>query len=509
MRITHPLLAIFLLVGILAGLVALVRPTVPEAPASLGGVVVDDNGLPVVSATVRIKASATAGITDGNGRFRLSCARGSVTASKAGYFITGVRRPAGEAFLRLKPLPKEDNSAYRWVDPTPGGPQHCGTCHDEIYREWAASAHASSATGRHFRDLYEGTDVAGRPGVSWGLRTEFPDGAGVCASCHAPALGDNDTARFELGLVRGVASRGVHCDFCHKVAGTGDGPPGLTHGSFDLRLLRPAETQVFLGPLDDVDRGEDAYSPLYRDSRYCASCHEGVVFGVQVYGTYSEWLASPARREGKQCQDCHMAATGQLRNFAPAHGGVERDPRTLASHSLFAGSQAEMLRKAVRVGVSLHSGVTSLRAQVRVLARGVGHRVPTGFLDRHLILVVEGFDATGCCVPARGGAKLPAAVGGELDGRAGRLFGRLRSDFAGRSPAPFWRAGTDGEDTRLTPEVVDVSDFAFPAKVVRVRVRLLYRRFWQEVIVAKGWPDVDVVVSDQTLDATAQPAPPG
>ena len=31
-----------------------------------------------------------------------------------------------------------------------------------------------------------------------------------------------------------------------------------------------------------VDRGEDVYSPLYSQSRYCAACHEGTVFGVHV-----------------------------------------------------------------------------------------------------------------------------------------------------------------------------------------------------------------------------------
>src|SRR6516162_4980680 len=105
MRVARPLLGIFLLVGILAGLVALVRPAVPEAVPPLKGVVVDASGLPVVSATVRIKATPTAGITDENGRFCLPCARGSVTASKAGFFIAGVRTPAAEVFLRLKPLP--------------------------------------------------------------------------------------------------------------------------------------------------------------------------------------------------------------------------------------------------------------------------------------------------------------------------------------------------------------------------------------------------------------------
>src|SRR5207244_7472645 len=97
------------------------------------------------------------------------------------------------------------------------------------------------------------------------------------------------------------------------------GPLGVTHGRYILGLLRPAEGQLFFGPLDDVDRGEDALAPIYGESRYCASCHEGVVFGVRVYSTYSEWLDSPARREGKQCQTCHMTPTGTLTHLAPGH----------------------------------------------------------------------------------------------------------------------------------------------------------------------------------------------
>ena len=43
-----------------------------------------------------------------------------------------------------------------------------------------------------------------------------------------------------------------------------------------------------------------------------ASGHEGVVFGVHVYSTYSEWLDSPARKQGRHCQDCHMKPTGTM-----------------------------------------------------------------------------------------------------------------------------------------------------------------------------------------------------
>src|SRR5207249_5009167 len=155
---------------------------------------------------------------------------------------------------------------------------------------------------------------------------QHPDGAGVCTACHAPTIAVGDPARYDLSKVRGVDAHGVHCDYCHKVSGDGGGRIGYTHGRYKLELKRPSEGQLFFGPLDDVDRGEDAYSGFYRESRYCAACHEGVVFGVHVYSTYSEWLDSPARRQGRHCQDCHMRPTGTMTNIAPGKGGIERDP---------------------------------------------------------------------------------------------------------------------------------------------------------------------------------------
>src|SRR5205823_3540611 len=182
------------------------------------------------------------------------------------------------------------------------------------------------------------------------------------------------------------AARGVHCDYCHKVADVSNEHFGQTHGRFGLKLLRPTQGQLFFGPLDDVDRGEDAFTPLYHDSRYCASCHEGTVFGVPVYSTYSEWLESPARQQGRSCQSCHMAPTGALTNLAPGKGGIERDPATLANHRFFAGSQQEMLRRCLHVTIEVASSGAGVRADVEVRAEQVGHRVPTGFVDRHVVL---------------------------------------------------------------------------------------------------------------------------
>src|SRR5262249_49801825 len=160
--------------------------------------------------------------------------------------------------------------------------------------------------------------------------------------------------------------------------------------------------------------------PFYKESGYCASCHEAVVFGVHVYGTYSEWLESPARQAGQQCQSCHMAPTGAMTNLAPGKGGVERDPQTLASHAL-PGGAAEMLRKCLKLDVEAYQDREQTMVTTTLRADRVGHRVPTGFIDRHLVLIVEAEDAQGKHVDAAAGPKLDAAAGRALVGQAGRV----------------------------------------------------------------------------------------
>src|ERR1700722_3543643 len=136
------------------------------------------------------------------------------------------------------PLPDHDAEDYEWVDPSPqrGGLHNCAHCHDEIYREWTGSAHSRSASGRHFRNLYEGTDWHGQPDSGWSLLGQRPDGAGVCSSCHAPAIPAGDPALLQGDLrdLQGVAAKGVHCDFCHKIIDASEENLGRTHGRYNL-----------------------------------------------------------------------------------------------------------------------------------------------------------------------------------------------------------------------------------------------------------------------------------
>ena len=471
--------------------------------SSIGGSVRDEHG-PMTDSRVRWKGHVESVITDADGRFRLPALDGGpaqVTAWKEGYFIAGSPADASPLLLRLRQLPREDNEHYKWIDPQPNPiqKQNCGNCHGDIYREWAQSGHARSAGNRRFLNLYDGTDWSGNKNIGWSLLRDRPDGSGVCTACHAPTLPLENSAYLDIRKAAGVAGQGVHCDYCHKIADIGNGAIGLTHGRFNLQLLRPHEGQLFFGPLDDVDRGEDAYSPLYRMSRYCASCHEGTVFGVHVYSTYSEWLESPARKEGKQCQTCHMTPTGKLTNVAPGNGGVERDPKTLGNHLFFAGSQAEMLRRCLKVSMTAEHKDGAVRVQVEMSVDDVGHRVPTGFIDRNLVLLVDGIDAHGNPVGLTEGPTLSDVAGRMVAGRPGRLYAKLLADPNGREPMSFWQAESDPVDNRLTPGRPDRSRYLFPANLQEVRVRVLYRRFWPQVAEVKRWPDSDLTVFDQRI----------
>lgn len=460
------------------------------------GEVRDDQG-PIAGAVVRFKGSPVAVTTDDHGRFHLpnSHARTSkhITASKDGYFIAGAPASTTPLVLQLAHLPVEDCERYAWVDPTPDRrrPMNCGNCHRGIHDEWNRSGHAHAATNRRFLDLYGD------------LLKEHPLGADVCSSCHAPtqrpgsfgSFDIRDAARDSIGL------SGVHCDYCHKVLGAGSGEFGLTHGRYQLSLLRPDSTadnhQLFFGPLDDVDRGDDVHSRFQRDSRLCAACHEGVVFGVPVYSTYSEWLASPAGRSGRSCQSCHMAPTGKMTNIAPGHGGIHRDPATLGNHRFFDGSQLDMLRRCLKLDVAALWERDSVEVKATLSAANVGHYVPTGFIDRQLILFVEAF-AGERAVTTYHGPALSESLGPDEAGRPGRLYARVLTNGKNATPLPFWKGDPASlTDTRLRPGQIDRLTFQFPPEADRVRIRLVHRRFWKAVAEAKGWPADEQVIAQK------------
>jgi hypothetical protein len=459
-----------------------------------------DGACGIANARVRWRGASSFVTTDSKGTFSLNetgQSRRIVTAAKQGYFIAGQRLQIFPRIISLTPLPDHDNEEYRWVLSAPDArdPSRCGNCHQAIFDEWASSSHASAVNDRHFENVYDGTDWQRHANRGWNLLADNPEGAGVCNACHAPS------ARFDCDLrqLSGADAEGVHCDYCHKVAEAPVKDLGRAHGRYGLRTLRPSAGQLFFGPLDDADNGSDSYLPIYKESRYCASCHEGIVFGVPVYTTYSEWLESPARRQGQECQSCHMAPTGSLTNVAPGHQGIERNPYSLASHR-FPGTTPEILARCLQMSASWKNTSSGIQVNVAITPRNVGHCVPTGFIDRQVLLVVEGIDNAGLPCSRISGPSLPVEVGPQLCGLAGCLYAKKLTSSSDGTPTPFWRSSGPVKDSRLRPEVSERSSFEFAADTKHIRIRLLYRRFWDSTAKDKHWPDNQILVAEQFLN---------
>lgn len=498
---------------------------------------VTDRNQPISGATVRLQATTYAAQSNADGHFELLVPLDqvdrAVTVSKPGYIIESFVAERPPKTLALQSIP-QDSSDYHWVDPRPDEfeTHNCANCHAEIFHQWSTGAHRRAASGQQFLELYAGresndtsthrsarqSDATNQDELQpverphphdWTLLEEYPEGAGVCASCHAPSAPLELLAVGDIRETQGVARLGVHCDFCHKVGDVDLATIGLTHGRFAMQLNRPTTAQFFFGPLDDVDRGEDSHLPLQSTSQFCAPCHEGTVFGTPVYTTYSEWLESPARKAGKQCQSCHMAPDGKLTNIAPNHGGLERDPMTLPSHNLLPGGRLAMLQRAVELKVSpkpnaIRADDTVNAFTITLMAKHVGHRVPTGFIDRHLILVVEAFDEAGELQNVTTGPTLGPAAG-NFAGQPGTLFAKQWVAEDQEHPLPFWRAGGDIVDSRLLPNQPQTFEFQFSKTVARLQARVLYRKFWHQVEHAKGWPDSTLVVCTEHWNSPDKP----
>lgn len=488
------------------------RPAAEIRLRQASGRVVDGAG-PTVGARVGFQGILDRANTDSQGLFALLSPRSAerVVASKAGYYVAAEswHEGVGSLEIRLRPHPLEDYREYAWISSyrSSDEPERCGNCHGEILREWSDGAHAQSATNPHFRNLYDGTDWQGNENVGWSLLRQAPEASGVCYSCHVPSLEPDARLVRDLRTTSGVAREGVHCDFCHKIAAVSLAGVGLNHGRFALQLTRPRPgLQVYFGPMDDANRASAVHSPLYRRSQYCAGCHEGIVLGTHAYGEYSEWLASPAFKQGVQCQDCHMRPTGQMCNVAPGRGGIDRDPRTLASHRSTRGDPA-VLRRHVLLDLRAERTASAIDVAVEIRVRGVGHRLPTGYPDRALIVWIAAKDAQGRDLGALEGPRLPPAAGdgepekGGLFAKPGKMYAKALQGLDGAMPVPFWVPNRVIADTRLLPDQADRLQFRFRAPQGRAEIvaRLVYRRFSKYLADQKGWPDTETLVDQRTV----------
>ena len=191
------------------------------------------------------------------------------------------------------------------------------------------------------------------------LARRDPGPARACLTCHAPLAEQAELTRGATGLEPNqvfdpaLQREGVVCASCHVRGHQRFGPPPRP-GAQGLRV-----------PREQLPHHGATYTSAYLRAEFCAACHQFGPSGPSLNGkplenTYQEWRSSPAARQGRQCQDCHMP---------------DRRHRWRGIHD------PEMVKSGVRAALALerarHRTGQRVRATVTVSSVGVGHYFPT------------------------------------------------------------------------------------------------------------------------------------
>ena len=522
-------------------------PIHPMEPGTVEGQVVDEEG-PVAGAVVRIKTTDNQTLTDGEGWFQLNglplVEAVTVTAWAEGYFVGWVEDPLsqeGPVIIQIKPFYTYDNPDYDWFSAEgEDGSLSCSHCMP-CYEEWTRDAHSQSALNERFLSMYNGTDLAGNqslltrfiqtsdygslplrpnpdePYYGPGYKLDFPENDGNCAACHVPAQAAHPGEEYQAdpNQASGIELEGVFCEFCHKIGDVHlDPKTGLPYpnmpGVLSLQLHRPAgEDQIFFGNFDDVTRRVSKLS-LQSESEFCAACHYGVFWDVVIYNSYGEWLESDYSdpETGQTCQDCHMPPVDYDYFVYPEKGGLVREHGVIRSHTMPGAGDEAFLRDAVDFQVEVNRPDERVIVEVSITNDNTGHKVPTDSPLRNMLLVVEVQNNAEEPLALLEGPRIPewGGVGGPVEegyyaGVPGKGFALILKElWTNITPtAAYWNPVEVVEDTRLDPYQQDLSRYEFSApegEEIRVRVRLLFRRAFKELMVQKGWTDQDILMGE-------------
>ncbi len=199
----------------------------------------------------------------------------------------------------------------------------CGSCHGQIYREWASSNHAYASISPMFHKFEQTIND-----LSSGTIRSF------CVRCHQQVGTQRGEERWQPLWARSqVAREGVTCITCHRVTdeyAKVNGERTVQPGDIHTPVSGTGED----GKLDDVLQQKDFYrvatSPQERGNRihtgvvkfdqlskseFCVSCHQVAVHpGIKLEVVWDQFRASPAMAAGVTCQDCHMGKTPGVAN---------------------------------------------------------------------------------------------------------------------------------------------------------------------------------------------------
>jgi hypothetical protein len=223
----------------------------------------------------------------------------------------------------------------------------CGGCHKQIYDEWSSSQHAYASISPMFHKFEQKFQT-----LTQGTVGTF------CVRCHQQVGTQLGEAREAPLWARSQISReGITCITCHrvkeqygKVNGERRVEPGKiyepVYGSGKKSVLKDvlANKDTYSVKTDPDGRGNDIHKGMITNdqitkSEFCVSCHQVAVnLGIKLEIVWDQYRASPARKAGITCQDCHMGKSpGKPSGYATAPsaivGGKEINPgRKHANH---------------------------------------------------------------------------------------------------------------------------------------------------------------------------------
>lgn len=289
----------------------------------------------------------------------------------------------------------------------------CAECHETMRGEWATSAHARASHSVAYRK-----SLAATPAELQGL----------CTSCHLPSF-----AAGQPSDEPGRPSEGVSCDGCHTISAV------QVNKTAAAMTFDPSSGKKY-GPIPGASGHyfhDMAYSQLHQRSEFCAGCHHLTAFKVAgserqlpVVTDFSDWQRSGCK---KSCQDCHMPSRGSA---AVARGSQPRP--NVPVHS-FPGAAA--LAKLLKFELAQRNKPGEIAVEI---SHSAGHMLPSGFVERRLIVRAEWLGADG--------SKL---------GTEDRVYGIILSDDAGQ-PVPFFAATRIKQDRRMAPGKSYIESFRIP-----------------------------------------------
>ncbi len=376
-------------------------------------------------------------------------------------------------------------------------PETCGGCHDEIYSQWKGSMHNLALSDI----LYSEVADAGLIGLS--VKKEIEE-AEHCQICHTPVgyiTGYPLKTSDDKTKIAEIAKKGIQCDYCHSITGA----YAVYNAKFKYNPGNGEENPgTKRGPFKDSksDFHNIEFSEFHTKSEMCGTCHDvkHVNYGTSLETTYQEWENSPYRKQGIQCQDCHMyqkpglPATGStVRKKNPgiaASGGPGRDH--IFTHYFIGGNMAipsieknktltkmaeDRLKNAVVIKVD-HKTEND-KIIVRILNNGAGHNVPTGLTNvRQVWLKVIVKDIKGKIIYTTGVADKKGYLPADT-----RFFSTVFGDGKGKVVDNIAKAKEILSDRRFKPmeEYIEKIDAGQFSGKVSVEAAVLYRGFPQDV----------------------------